>query len=175
MKLADQYLVDTFRFDPAVAQQAQLPERPHSLRPRPAARLQRQSLDGCRRLDRTHGRQIQLNPGRPDPKVIGVERGGDQRIELGSKFQLPPPAFHPRGNLVVGAFIVVDGALQQDFCLLLRTLALQTRELVIGKHGGRSRLGFALQSKEPGDFFKRSSCIACGKERRQQNSHRDRE
>ena len=125
-----------------------------------------------RRLDRSHSRQVQFDPSRTDPQVVGIERGGDQRIELRSKFQLAPPAFDPARDLIIGAVIVVDGARQKPLCLPLRGLAIQALDFVFGEYGGRSRLRFAVQAKKAGNLVKSRPRTAGGKESGQHDPRR---
>ena len=76
-------------------------------------------------------RKIKLDAGCAYSQIVGIQSGGDKRIEAGIQFQFSPPTCDASGNLVVGAFVVIHRTLQQKLGLLLRCFVIQTCDLML--------------------------------------------
>src|SRR5438128_1552020 len=64
-------------------------------------------------------------------QIIGIQRSGNQRIQIWAKPNSSAPALSAGSNLIVCSVVMIDVALQQKLGLLLRALVVKAFDFVL--------------------------------------------
>jgi hypothetical protein len=142
-------LEDAILLDAAVADEREVPERVRARTLFAPPRQRFQPVDRRGVLDQVSAGDIDFNPRDTNGHVVRVDRGREQLAQSTLDRDAAAPVRHARRDLLVRAAIVIDGALQQQFGLLLRRHPIEHLDFVFGEDVRRSGRGRLLQA---GDF-----------------------
>jgi hypothetical protein len=133
---------------PAIADQREIPHRVDARSLIAGAGNGFETVDGGSALQHVARGDVDLDAGNTDRQIVRIDRGREQVVKPPFQGQLSAPAIHARGDLLVGAPIVVDRSFQQQLGLALRRHGVEQLDLVLGEDVGRRRSWAVLQANQ---------------------------
>ncbi len=135
----------------AVPEQREIPERVDARALIAEPRNRFEAIDRRDVLCEIPRGDVDFDAGGTHREVVGVDRGREQMVQRLVERDPSAPALHARGDLIVGALIVIDRSLEEQLGLALRRHAVERRNLMLRQHVGGGRLRQIVQADEPRD------------------------